>query len=343
MNDRIVVVALALVVALSGAEAVAQEEGGKVCIEFVEMLERAVPEEVGDPGLVERLLRPQTEGEPLSARFEPERAAEVLGDRFERTVPCPSRRPDGKDAAELCNQEGSELEFQLERGEVTYLNPSRSFRATSGTENRVGEDRAVQVAKETFAGLGLPTSQFAPDVEVRTLVAAGRDPAGEMEPFRVPAELHVRFMRQMARVPVFDSAAKAAIDAEGRVARLHLRWPDFRLAPGLTAEAAPKRRETILGVARILSAEAHCDGISRIDAFVAYVPGAQLEVPEAAEDGEAEPGSSTFVPGLVIYATPPEPKEDSGEIAMPGRQIAVPLVSFAQLGDRGRGSGDEPQ
>jgi hypothetical protein len=270
--------------------------------------------------------------------FNPQTVSDVVGDQVEDQVkPCDAvTRRDHHDSKEFCSAKGTTLKMEPERGRLTYLNPSRSFSFEKSVENRLKKEQAIEMSYEYLSKLGVPEQELAKQPEARVMIAAGRDRENRGEAAKRRAEIHVRYPRQVSDIPVFDSDAKLAIDARGNVARMHLVWPAFKLADGLSMSDQYSREAMIRNVKQQLTPEGGCYNLSRLHTYVAYAETSQVNFGEGDDEGEENISSISYVPSLVVYAVPPEPKEDSGEISMAGMQFTLPLFSGVSMGDGGK-------
>jgi hypothetical protein len=313
---------------VSGLEAVEGCPDG-----FLELVEQSIPRGVGDADVMAKLLNPQIATPQLSAAFDRQKAQTAVGDKLaiDRTT-CPSRSSEedgeGKEDCTFRNDLGSALRLKLDLGKIAYLNPERSFEAGKLQNNEITSEQALKTSQEVLAAFGVPGSEInVKRAVVRELNVAGRGTRSTKPHDKLRAEVHVLLPRAVSGIPVFDSEAKTAIDARGQVARLHIKWPDFQLAPDLSAQDMLSRDEVIRLVDTEISKENMCRSLSRVRAFIAYVPARELTLPDQGSDErDSKNTGEGYMPALVVYAAPNEPKEDSGEIAMAGQQLAVPLL-----------------
>ena len=348
MNRRpLLMPLLVAAVGLAGPPAEAQPPAppttAGVCPDFVRLVEAALPREVGDAAALGKLLQPRV-GPQLSRAFDPAKAAAALGDQLAAEKPCCPDPAGERHRAEqrFTAATGSTLEADLDNGRLSYLNPGRSFDAAKSADNKVERERALATALEAFRALGVPAAELDKAADVRAIKVAGRGTERGARPLVRRAEVSVLVPRRIDGTPVFDSSAKAAIDAEGRVARLHLRWPDFALAAGLTAERVRPRAEVVRELAAELSARDRCGTLERVDLHVAYVSLAELDAePSGDDEGEtaAPPPRARFVPALVVYALPRAVKEDSGELQSAGLQLVTPLFAPVRADEGKPGAG----
>ncbi len=80
-----------------------------------------------------------------------------------------------------------------------------------------------------------------------------------------------------------------------------------------------------------LSDGAVCGSIAKVEAHIAYVLSKEVETPDPTDEGNPEEvevasESAEYVPALVVYAYPKDPKEDSGELVPAGRQLVARIL-----------------
>lgn len=311
---------------------------GKVfCPETAELIKQSFPSEIGDDGFIKSLLNPKINKEQLSKKFNKEQLRKIMGNPFtgskrecksggqdvttnksdseKRTVTKKQIRP--KIKKDRCDDRRSMVNYNLSQGRITYLNPKRSFKFVKSKENTVSKEEADKKVRETLEIIGVPKNELG-DSDIRVLIAASRDSKNKSKVVKRRAEVHVRIGREVNGFPVFDSEAKIAIDNKLQPARLHLRWPDFRLLSGLERRKVRSPDALLRHAVKALSGRKKCNNYSHVASSVAYT------IVKQKRDSKQTP---LFIPSLVIYATPPEPKENSGEIAQAGMQIVVPLLN----------------
>jgi hypothetical protein len=275
----------------------------------------------------------------LSEAFKQTQAAEAVGDKLVREVArCPSlsvdNREDGQGKLDCTFRNadiGSIMRVKLDKGKIAYLNPARAYDAAGGTENRVSRDEAIKITNEVIQAFGVPPAEIdTRPPEVRLLKVAGQDSERKNPPEIHRAEVQVRLARQVGGTPVFDSDAKTAINVQGEVARLHIKWQDFQLPRRLQSQQPLSRKAVVDQINAELSRTHLCDSLSRLEAFIAYVQVQEVAVTEGRDDetGGALAGDG-FVPALVVYALPVEPEEDSGKTVAGPQQLTFPLLARA--------------
>ncbi len=317
--------------------ALAQER--EVCGDILELVERGVPKEVGDPAFLMRLLEPKV-GPQFADRFI-NLAQETALPAVQSKLRLSQRRcvPDqeGHLTCRLSNFRNTELlKFDERVGKAAYLNLTREWNPKMG-ENKIPDDQAMGRAREVIKAWGIPDDELAMQLaDLRRLNIAG-GPKLDAKPAEfLSTEVHVRFPRHIGGVPVFDSYAQLAFDVRGQVARMRVLWPSFGLVPGLEANPL-SREEVVRRTAEELSDGAVCKSLARVEAHIAYVLSKEVETPDPSDEGgrdqvEAAQESGEFVPALVVYAFPLDPKEDSGELAPAGRQLVTRLLDSREDG-----------
>lgn len=315
------------------------------CPEISRLAEAAVPSRLEDPNFVANLLQPKAAATPLSRAFSFDKARQAVRDDRLTEGSQPSHRPDrghesepsGADGERIFRgAEGTVLRADPAHGKIVYLNRQRSRGGRQGKASDVTREQAIEATFRAAEALGVSVSELdRRNLETRVLMGSGRDKDRREAPFRFQAEIHVRVPRQVSGIPVFDSFLHTSIATSSEIARLHLQWPDFALVPGLSAENALRRRQVVEQLREALTDADRCPKISSLKAEVAYVQADQLAISTTqGDEGDKQPTGvdRLFVPALVVYAVPPEPKEDSGEIAMGAQQLVIPL--FRGAGDR---------
>src|SRR5262249_17876969 len=142
------------------------------------------------------------------------------------------------------------------------------------------------------------------------------------------AEVHVDVQRRVGGTPVFASHVVAAIGANAEIARLYVEWPDFAIAPGFGPGGTRPRPAVVDDVGARLTADNACGSGARRLAHTAYVPVRLSDPLDEDNDGPKGTAEGGFVPALVVFAVPPEPKED--EDTLGEQQFVVPLLSQPQ-------------
>lgn len=298
------------------------------CDAQARMVLEAIPASVGSPSAMERLLRP-TVGAQLSATFDPARAAGIVRDSLAPDARCTAYRKG--EAGYDCRYNGaaSVLKIEMDRGKVAYLNRTRSERKG---EAKISEADAIALARQAAEAVGMPLRELGTRADVRTLrLTAASEEGTVITGEAMGSEVHVRYQRRIGDVPVAFSRFHAAIDARGEIARMHVRWPDFRLAPGLSAANTASREQVIAQVLDQVGRDNRCGSLSRVVANVVYARTAVIDGGEAAsEDGrETESGPSEFAPALMVTVFPVAQREDSGVPQMPVQNYVFPLLHGA--------------
>ncbi len=239
----------------------AQEE--EVCREIVDLVERGVPKEIGDPAFLKKLLEPSV-GPQFADRF--------LGLAQQAALPAVQSKlrlsqrqcvPDqeGHRTCRLSNFRKTELlKFDERQGKAAYLNLTREWDPKLG-ENKLPDGQAMELARGVIKSWGIPDEELALQLaDLKHLNIAG-GPKLDAKPAEfLSTEVHVRFPRQIGGVPVFDSYAQLAFDVRGQVARMRIFWPSFGLVPGLEPNPLP-REELVMRTAEELSDGAVCGSI----------------------------------------------------------------------------------
>ncbi len=300
---------------LGPASALAQ-----TCPTFEELAREALPLEVGDASIMQRMLSASAKSS-LSTAFNASLASRTVGDELSPETSCTSTR------CVYRNTSGSTMRVDLSRGKVTYLNRQRSElnQSTSLTEGA-----AYELAYKAAADFGVPLDELdGRSTFVRALRASSFDrDTGRASSART--ELHVWMQRQVLGFPVLGSKVHAAVDPKGQVARLHVRWSDFRLVPKLSASDTLSRDKVYEElVMQLRSSNTPCS-LAGVQARVAYVPSRLVEGGTGVEEEKLYPTAPVsveeYVPALVVHATPVDQPEDSGRVTEGGQELVVPLL-----------------
>jgi hypothetical protein len=222
------------------------------------------------------------------------------------------------------------MRVELASGKVIYINPERS--AGLGTIT-LSEERAVDLALSAASSFGVPMDELSSTAaQVKALRVTSKDEeSGRAQSRRT--ELHVRFKRTLAGTPVLGSKLQVAVDPNGQVARMHVRWPDFKLAPGLSSRATLPRSEVLARTVDAINERNRCGSVAGVRTMVAYVKTGGVEGGSGAREEEAgtspsgAQGVEPVVPALVVFVRPLEQAEDSGETQEAGQGLIIPLLN----------------
>lgn len=312
----------ALALSVIAAAAVSAQETS--CDAQARMVLEAIPVSVGSPSAMEKLLRPTVDAQ-LSATFDPARAAGIVRDSLAPDTRCTAYRKGDLDYDCRYNGAASVLKVEMDRGKVAYLNRTRSERKA---EAKISETEAIALARQAAEAVGMPLRELGTRADVRTLrLTAASEEGTVITGEAMGSEVHVRYQRRIGDVPVAFSRFHAAIDARGEIARMHVRWPDFRLAQGLSAANTASREQVIAQVLDQVGRDNRCGSLSRVVANVVYARTAVIDGGEAGADGgETESGPSEFAPALMVTVFPVAQREDSGVPQMPVQNYVFPLL-----------------
>jgi len=329
---------------------------GQTCPSLPAMVDLVLPPQVGDSAALGTLLQPAIASPQLSDAFNLSRVRAALEDLTLRLDSSSCDPPDAERRRPLLlqflgrflpllrlqgsnlenctyrNLTGSELRTKGKDGRYAYVNPARSHQGTQA--NAIDQRTAANKTLQALLALGVPQAEIDVDSQVvrdvnlyaQNLGASG--PIGQ--PTIVRAEVHPLFHRRVADTLVWDSFGRAAIDVQGRIARLHVRWPDFCIAPGVSANETLTRQQVLNAVVARVAANNPCELIGRVGARLAYVAVDQLDQPLSAaagtEDDEGE-NDACFLPAVMIAVFGPEAAENSGQLSLGGELVAIPLFA----------------
>lgn len=313
----------ALALSVIAAAAVNAQE--TACDAQARMVREAIPLSVGSPSAMEKLLSPTVDPQ-LSATFDPARAAAVVRDSLTPDTRCTAFRKGDLEYDCRYNGAGSVLKIEMDRGRIAYLNRTRSERKAAAT---ISEADAIALARQAAEAVGMPLRELGTRADVRTLrLTAASEEGTVITGQAMGSEVHVRYQRRIGDVPVAFSRFHAAIDARGEIARMHVRWPDFRLVRGLSAANTASREQVVAQVLDQVGRDNRCGSLSRVVANVVYARTAVVDGGEApsADGSETESGASEFVPALMVTVFPVAQREDSGVPQMPVQNYVFPLL-----------------
>ena len=286
------------------------------------LVDRAVPQEIGNRDVMSRLLKPQV-GRQLSDAFDEKKIEKFVDDKL---PPDPCCKDDMK--CTLQNQGGSALRVDLTRGKVRYSNAERSKNKKATSQP---PDPTIVLARQAAAAFGIPAAEMsAPDFRYLRLTAAGMEERDRQTKMSFRAEGHVRFLRHIGGVPVAFSKFFVAVDSRGAVARAYARWPDFALTPGLRVEDTLSRQQVVEDILEELRPAVRPGTLSRILGTIVYAKEDVLEFgPEEGEDLPPDPDHhqhGTYVPALMVTLVPVAQREDAGVPQMPVQNLVFPLL-----------------
>ena len=356
-----IVLSLAVLAALVSwsSAAQAQEQG---C--FQSIVADAIPTEAGDIEKMAQWLEPTIASpqfvESIADRRRLKlamRALEATGLRPEKTecrfdgkVRNSDKRRDRQDEIECTHRSrraAESLDLDLAQGKVKYMNADRSYDGASGIDSQITASQAIGKVSDVLGQVGVPAAEVSGFTSTLLKAAAVPIVQGVPDPSRAEvrvAEVHVIGRRSVDQLPVYDSIVRAAVGADGRIARMKIQWPNFCVTPGLVDDLTKmvmSRAEVLDAMAKTLERDNGCDTLSGLRAEIMYVP-AQTHMESALTEigsaGDEDQSTNTideecYVPAIVMQATPLEPEEDSGQISMGAPEYVVSL--FKDTGERG--------
>ena len=350
---------ISIVLALAWSVPLAASAQPRPCIDlkdYREYADCAVPPDVGDVQVMEKLLNPEIPKPQFTDAFDPLAAQQAVGDRLTPTRNCFERRILGGDQyaiqpeCDFRSTRGSALKTSLMHGKVVYLNPSRGFDAAAGQPNEISREDAVKIFQETVAAWGIPSAELnLQQLQVRdtyAVVGVTEDtgnPRAARPLKKIRAEVMVYAPRTLGGVPVFDSFAQGVVSSRNQVARLRTKWPMLALVPEQDPKNTLPRMRVVDALASRLAEQNPLPTIQEVRSDIVYCQSGDLVLSTDQAQGdngqELEPNrpDMLYVPCLVVYARGPDPGEDEGGDAFGGDQFLLPL-----LGDpTGEASRDE--
>lgn len=330
----------------------------------------ALPDAVGDSQAIAALLTPRIAPRQLSQAFRPGRAAQAVHDHQLNPKPkscekvdagghhggrhndhvvhssVATLKPNSHTHMKDCiykSRDKAQLRAKVSEGRYAYVNWNRSHRGFA--ENEISQQTAASRTLQALIRFGVPRAEISTsNPQIRDLVlsaqALGSDSTITSRR-QARAEVHVLYQRRVGDVPVFDSFGRAAVDVNGKLARLHINWPDFCIPEGAYAHNARSAREVINSiVGSITAAGPVCDTVGGVGVKLAYVQVDALTDPItniSDDEGPSATNPKCFVPSVVVAVVGPDPGEDSGKVSLAGQLLAVPLLRSlgSNAGDSG--------
>ncbi|MBC8292710.1 MAG: hypothetical protein H8E45_06035 [Proteobacteria bacterium] len=246
---------------------------------------------------------------------------------------------------------GATLSIKAAEGRLTFLDPTRSFQAQSDPDNAVTDTEAAEKIKAVAIAFGLDESQLdyqladIARVKVASVPLVDGYPDTNAATVQV-AEVYAAVPRQVQGTGVYGSRIQASIDHRGQVARMHLRWPEFRVCKGLASSPLGlnvlDRSKVTTAVVEEIGEQWACGTAVGMRSSIMYVPASDVEGPDSGTDeangsaGREDDGAGgCYVPALVVQVTGVEPLEDSGDLSSPGVEYLLPLLDSGPGSDNG--------
>jgi hypothetical protein len=290
------------------------------CPQFAALAAQALPPTVGSQQLVGTMLAGAESftASGLATRFDHRQAMLATGTRLKAPRTCPRAKDRRNQPASFaCDYVSPQdprisLDVDVPAGRVTFIDGARRFDPT-GPDNATTPAAALEVAARVIEGLGAPPAEIGLEhakVSARMLASAATGGGGP--PLIRRMEVIASVPRLVNDFPVLDSRATVAVDGEGRPARAHVVWPDFRLAPGLSDTTPLSRTRVIASIVETMGSFAgSCDGFAKMRVGVGWVSGATTDLSDE-QGAPQQPGR--YLPGIAVQVAPPASGEDSGQI-----------------------------
>lgn len=326
----------------------------QICPDFdlTARVTNGLPSEVGDARAVENLLNPRIAPGQLGEVFRVLNAAKAVGDHqlFLKPESCESIDAAGHHhgSPSLASQvsgrrspqmdcvykslDKAQLRAKVSEGRYAYVNWNRSHRGFA--ENDVSQREAAIKTLEALIRFGIPRSEIVTEnPQIRDLVLSAQKLGADSTILgrrQARAEVHVLYQREVDGIPVFDSFGRAAVNVQGKLARLHINWPDFCIAQGAFSHNTRSEREVINSIVGAIEAAGPvCDTVGAVGLRLAYVQVEALteQIGNNSDDeGSAATVPNCYVPSVVVAVVGPDPGEDSGKVSLAGQLLAFPLL-----------------
>ncbi|MBI2571818.1 MAG: hypothetical protein HYV63_32815 [Candidatus Schekmanbacteria bacterium] len=280
---------------------------------------------VGDPAFAAGLLAARSQGASFGDAFSPARLAAAVGDEVTGTAVRASETNRGTMRMRYQTEQGAELRVNREEGRVSYLNAHRAFTADQN-ENRVSVPAAELALRQAAGRLGVPVAEVSERAISKRLMLANAAKGQAPAPARA-IEVFVRLFREIGGVPVLGSKATGAIGADGRIARMHVQWPAFRLSEHV-ALAGQRSREEMAELVTTALSHRNATRLDRVPSYIAFVKVKHLSGSDLASATARGVNLEAFVPALIVSLLPQESVEDSGAITGAVEQLAFSLFDL---------------
>jgi hypothetical protein len=156
--------------------------------------------------------------------------ASAIGDAPPDTIVSDGTRTEGRDAADT-----KVTKLDTARGRVRYINRLRHLDWDTDPHSAWSATASLAMVEGAINVLGVPAAERAP-ARVDTLQGQDYDAgsASSIPHSALELERWVTYERTVNGFPVEQSIVRGAVSNNGQIARLHVRWPRFRLRSGLT-------------------------------------------------------------------------------------------------------------
>jgi hypothetical protein len=290
--------------------------GSALLLASLSIVAPAAGQLAGSQGPAERAVRatlekviPRWDESVLRVADKPDWSEKVTFDRvFQAMKDTPVKVERIPETAERIQDEGRSLRLDGRAGKVRYISRTRAWSFERDAKKpAIAAERALAAAQEALRSLEVPSDELEkPDVATQM---AGGAPVGARE-IQDRYEMYqiVTVKRRINQLPVYGSEARVAVNSGGEIQRALVKWPAFRLSPGLSL----RQRSSVVeeAVRQILRQSPRAD--LKITAYLAYAP------------RDDDDRMVRYVPAVIVsvYA-PPTPYQVVIDVAEPSGQPAT--------------------
>ncbi|HOV85243.1 MAG TPA: hypothetical protein PLM79_02710 [Syntrophobacteraceae bacterium] len=296
-------VAFAVVLVMPGA-ALAQTGG---CEAYFALIEDNLPSMVGDDAALTSLIT--VTANVWTDNVDPTKIMKSLGEREF------SQKGLEKYRVGLMKSSSSKMKYNLERGELRYVNQDRRFDSAKPGK-AIDPSKGLEMARKLLSGnIGVPRSEILGKNTLSQVLQGGIARPGTQDLVkRYDIESHFFFQRAINGIPVMNSGAFVAVSNKGQISQFQVRWPVMRVDQSLLKAGVLSQKEVINNIYNRLVQDQPCDqttSIKKLNMFIAYVPSV---VTNPDKDKIPEPARRVrYTPKLIVYFLP-DADGEAGEV-----------------------------
>jgi hypothetical protein len=273
------------------------------CQEYLDMIEKHMPPEVGNPDALEKLLRVKSNN--WVGKIDVSEVLKVLKDD-----PYEQHSLRGYPISVLTNDH-SIMKCNLVKGEVRYINRKRGFMPNNA--DAFDYKKGMGLVQGLLATLKLPSDEFG-KIEGKILKGGAIRYKAKTLLSQTKHDVETTYFvsRKINGIPALTSVAIAAVSNKGEISRFRVRWPVVKIDPKLHKAKAISRKKVAKIVYKTIFENQGCTHLERFGAYVAYV---SLKGDVQDEDKTPDEAKPIFhVPKLVVYYRSVNPDEAGEEL-----------------------------
>lgn len=242
----------------------ASEGLAELCGQYLEILRRDLPAEVGN----EKALLSLLDVKPLDwvARLDVKGFFDTIRDQDFRATVLPDT------LVGTLTTDHSKMFFNLTRGEVRYVNFTRNFDPGKHPPKAIGEEQGLQLVNKLLTSLGIPREEIG-GISSNVLNAIAAEP-GKIEPaMQMEVERTFFVQRLVSKRHVITSLFAIGINNLGEISRFRVRWPPLRIYEGLKKGVRISSRDDVIRKVHDMMVENEgCVALEQFRAQVLYAP-----------------------------------------------------------------------